>query len=337
MKVAQVVTGALFASTASAYWVRGAAERAMYYTVYMMEDVHYNNKEYDGWKIARDCQGSRRGLWGQKGRCNLAEFLDYIWAPTADDNKPGSQPDTRPRAADIDWPKSMSGIKKAQAITSMIMGAKYKDGSSIMVHDTDSDKRQYGYTGKINTVDKLWPGSGVNSYYDSLAMFGERAVKLNDDFEAAVKDGTIKTAPAGMDPKDPKYKEFAPHMKAQETFRGLYQEATNAAESVVDLRNQDKWKNLKDKGDWKNKLGVEPVWEMKKSSQSWIGEWEELKEGDTIARMEKDLGLSHADAVKKYDQVWASNNSSPQNKQHAAALEKARISLKTFQAKKVCP
>ncbi|KAK0724369.1 hypothetical protein B0H67DRAFT_640923 [Lasiosphaeris hirsuta] len=41
--------------TTSAYWVRGAAERALYYCVYVLEDIDFSQTAYDGWKIAGDC------------------------------------------------------------------------------------------------------------------------------------------------------------------------------------------------------------------------------------------------------------------------------------------
>ncbi|KAL6859772.1 hypothetical protein ACO1O0_003796 [Amphichorda felina] len=316
MRVSQVLSAALLcASSASGYWIRGAAERALYYSVYVLEDIHFNKEAYDGWKIAPDCVGTRKGMW-QKKRCNLAEFIDHIWKET----NPG---EPRPDKTKIQWGNEMKGAKDPQSIISMIMSAKYKDGSMVIQRDTDP--KRYGYTGKIEVADKVWPGQGITDYYASLSRFGERAVKLQGDFNTAIDKGEIVT-----DPENSKYKQ---HKLVIEKFQAFFQGATDAAEMIVEFRTQDKWRHLKDQGKWKQKLGVDGVWDPKTSNHN-IGAWEEINKSDTIQQMVDELDIDKAEATKRYEEHWTTLTTSEQSKQHAAAIESAK---KTFNALQEAP
>ncbi|KAK3939522.1 hypothetical protein QBC46DRAFT_387763 [Diplogelasinospora grovesii] len=272
----------LFASAVSAYWNRGAAERALYYAVYVLEDIHFNQDAYDGWKIAPGCVGTRKGIWGQKGRCNLAEFCDWIWATT--------EKDERPPKDKIKWTKAMVGAKMPDVIVSVIMGAKYTDGSFMLRHDTTP--KQYGYTGNIDVSGRVWPGeAGVTDYWQSLEKFGPRAAVLKKDFDEAVKSGAIVT-----DPSNSKYKA---HKAVIDKFNDFYTAATNAAEIVIDWRVQDKWRHLETMGDWKNSLGVDGVWEEKASAHSMVGNWNEINKEKTLDQMVDKLGITREEATNK--------------------------------------
>ncbi|KAK3360575.1 hypothetical protein B0T25DRAFT_602311 [Lasiosphaeria hispida] len=290
--------------TTSAYWVRGAAERALYYSVYVLEDIHFSQSAYDGWKVAGDCVGDRRGMWGQKTRCSLAQFLDHIWSPKDSD-------EPRPDASKIKWPASMKGISNPQAIVSMIMSLEYQDGTPVNQHD--ATPKRYGYTGN-NNLGKLWPNQGVTSYWDSLEKFGPRAAQLKKDFDEAVAKGDIVT--------DPKDKKFKPHQKVIETFNKFYAAAQDAAEVIIDFRVQDKWRHLKEMGKWKSVLGVEPVWIPKTSSHSWIGAWDEIDREKTIDKMA--AHISREDAIKVYDAHWESLTSSEIYQQHNDAINRVK-------------
>lgn len=317
MRVAQLITACLLASSASAYWIRGAAERALYYSVYVLEDIHFNKQAYDGWKIAPDCEGSRKGMW-QKGRCNLAQFLDHIWKET----NPG---EPRPDADKIKWGNEMTGAKDPQSIISMVMSAKYEDGTLVI--DRNADPKHYGYTGKVEVADRLWKGSGITDYYKSLGEFGKRAVQLQADFNDAIDKGTIVT-----DPNNKKYKQ---HKLVIEKFKGYFQAATDAAEIIVDYRVQDKWRHLKEKVDWHQKLGVDGVWD-KKTSNHGVGDWYEISQEKTVKQMVDDLGISETEATSRFETAMSEATGSTQAQQHKAAIDNAKQTFNDLKAAPSC-
>ncbi|ODA80985.1 hypothetical protein RJ55_03945 [Drechmeria coniospora] len=58
----------------TAFGIRGSAERAVYYAIYIAEEILPEGDM----KFAASCKGSRKGLGGQAGRCYLSEFLAWI-------------------------------------------------------------------------------------------------------------------------------------------------------------------------------------------------------------------------------------------------------------------
>ncbi|KAH7024681.1 uncharacterized protein B0I36DRAFT_416181 [Microdochium trichocladiopsis] len=68
-------TASLLAPAAHAFGPRGSAERSIFFADYMAEEIFTNAADR---RIATGCQGTRTGLRGQRGRCNLIEFLHHI-------------------------------------------------------------------------------------------------------------------------------------------------------------------------------------------------------------------------------------------------------------------
>lgn len=74
----------LFSRLAWAYGPLWRFEGAFYCSVYIMEEIRgIPGLENNGYQTASGCVGTRVGLAGQAGWCNLAEFLDYIGRETA--------------------------------------------------------------------------------------------------------------------------------------------------------------------------------------------------------------------------------------------------------------
>ncbi|KAH8899350.1 hypothetical protein GQ53DRAFT_801909 [Thozetella sp. PMI_491] len=316
----------LFATTGSAYWVRGAAEMAMYFLAYTLEDIHFDQNAYDGWKIAPDCKGDRKGLWGQKGRCNLAQFMDHIWAQTKTDIKDAegnvieTKYDSKPDASKIKWTATMKGVTDPETIISLIMGAKYQDGS--MVCRKDTIPKAYGYTGNVDAT-KFFAADGAD-YFGNLQKFGPRVVQLKADLEGAKSKGEILTG----DPSSSKYKS---QLKTYEKFNTLYDLTRTAASIIVDLRKQDSWRHIVDLTNWKEKLGIEkPGTKPITPSNSMVGKYEEIDRDLTIDKMVEN-GQSKADATTKYDKWWNELQESISYKGHQAAIFGAEQTLKALE------
>ncbi|ATY67152.1 hypothetical protein A9K55_000433 [Cordyceps militaris] len=78
MKLSSLLATALVAPTIVAgYGIRGAAERALYYLLYLAEEL----LPQDGMELAVGCTGSRTGLNGVANRCYFGEFLKHIEPP----------------------------------------------------------------------------------------------------------------------------------------------------------------------------------------------------------------------------------------------------------------
>ncbi|KAH8880238.1 hypothetical protein GQ53DRAFT_774258 [Thozetella sp. PMI_491] len=298
----------LFASPGSAYRVRGAAEMSLYYITYMLEDIHFNKDAYDGWKIAPDCVGDLKGLWGQKGRYNFAQFMDYVWAQTKTDVKDGKgniieiKYDTKPKAENIKW-------------------AKYNDGSSVARKDTIP--KAYGYTGNVDKT-KFFPADNLD-YFGALQRFGPRAVQLQKDLEGAKNNGEILNG----DPNSSKYKS---QKATYDKFNTLYEQAKTAASIIMDLRKQDSWRHIVDMTKWHDKLGIDkPATKPIHPQNSMGGDYEEVDRDGTINKMVNERGISKDQATREYDAWWSDQQSSTSYKGHQATIFGAEETLHALQ------
>ncbi|RYP87129.1 hypothetical protein DL769_000588 [Monosporascus sp. CRB-8-3] len=102
----------LWARIVAGFGERGAAERALYWSTYVSEEIFENAADRE---IAAGCVGSRTGLRGQRNRCDLLEFLDYIWAPAdGNDLRPARDAITlgdKGAMADLDKKKPLDRVK----------------------------------------------------------------------------------------------------------------------------------------------------------------------------------------------------------------------------------
>ena len=306
----------LFASTASAYWVRGAVERAMYYMTYMMEEIHETRDSGSGWQIAPNCIGTRTGMRGQTGRCNLAEFVDHIWARTDPDDR--NESPRRPTKETVLWPRSMNSVSTMKAIQSQIMSLKWTDKTYVKQDKKSSGPLNYSYTGKIN-ANALWGGSGVTDYYTSLSMFGPRVAEIKREFDEAVRSGSISPANSG-------------DAAVMRTFTAYLGEVRVAAQAILDYRVKDSWDYIRKKGGWKTGLGVQPIWREVDAHYSWQGSWKEIDREATIALMVSESKISTEEAISKYEEHWRKNVVTKFYLEHQSAIDSARNTLDTIRA-----
>jgi hypothetical protein len=336
----------LLLTPAAAYGARGYAERALYFLVYQMEEIHPTPTSGSGWKIAPGCKGSRRGIfakdrWYRKlqplfllrpsltasyNNSNLAEFVDHIWAPMD-----GETEANRPDKNKITWGgNAMKSAKEANVIMSLLSGATI---NKIPLVETGTS----GYQGKLDVQNKLWPGSGITDYYSSLGAFGERAAQLNGEMDKAVADGVLgdpdkpPTQNAGESDADFKARKtkWDGQSKRVTQFRKLFSEAKTAALTVQNMRMKDSWNHIEKDVDWKSKLGVDPVWDTHTEGRPNVGDWKTINEAKTVEEMVKS-GMTKDAAQAKFDAVWAEVTSSDSYKQHRAAIVNAQKTMRAM-------
>ncbi|KXJ84789.1 hypothetical protein Micbo1qcDRAFT_181357 [Microdochium bolleyi] len=103
MQISLAVTVLALSPYVAAFGKRGAAERAMIYALYAMEDVYGDDESK--WTIGKGCVGSRDNLvktstkmTANTKRCTLGELLDHMWHTTElqalVDHKQAWRPDT---------------------------------------------------------------------------------------------------------------------------------------------------------------------------------------------------------------------------------------------------
>ncbi|KAJ5364021.1 uncharacterized protein N7496_009734 [Penicillium cataractarum] len=162
-----------------AFKVRGAAERAFFYSVYIMEELAYPD-DLGRMTIAKNCMGTRQGLRGQANRCFLSEFIDFLWSP-----EPGKDATSKPDADLVNWKSAKTGDLTKGEITTMtswitqILNTKVRDPlTGEIVLNNPSEPWNFklekipepGYTGFLATK-KLFPDA--EDYYDGISKAGK--------------------------------------------------------------------------------------------------------------------------------------------------------------------
>ncbi|KLU90374.1 hypothetical protein MAPG_09336 [Magnaporthiopsis poae ATCC 64411] len=332
MKSSQVLAAmlqahVLLAGKASALWTRGAAERALYYSIYVMEDIMGSTDPSfggDGFKIAPDCKGSRAtgsAIFRVANRCTLGEFLDHIWRETPTNNK-GVEigRDTRPNTV---WPENTKTVSGAMQIISFIEGAKDASGNQVALHAKAGSGQisQYGHMGFVDE-EKLWPSKGLTnsleSFFKSLELCGERAKEINDYWNKAKADKKLIVLPEQKGKHQ--WPQYDDHIKAEARYNKHLEAAKEAAQITRDFRVQDLKKYIKVNGRWKLGLGTNAVFDTVQSRSGKVGSWFEVNRDRTVAEMVKDLKISPAEAGAKFDAHLASIQTGQGYLGHQAAI-----------------
>ncbi|KAL2862690.1 uncharacterized protein BJX67DRAFT_292240 [Aspergillus lucknowensis] len=162
----------------SAMKFKGALERVMFYSAYIMEEMY---DESEGKRqIGLDCPtGSRKGLDGKEGRMNLKEFCECLWIKTDTMN------DERPNKDTTKWSgtgdPSNPGKKglTADSMANIIMTVKGANNKLLP---------KPGYYGWVD-VSKLL--NGATDYYDTTREFGPILQQLKKDTEG-ITDKKLK-------------------------------------------------------------------------------------------------------------------------------------------------
>ncbi|KAH6997386.1 hypothetical protein EDB80DRAFT_149379 [Ilyonectria destructans] len=130
-----------------AYGERGIAERMLYWSAYICEEVAKSIDPTYEYTVAPGCSGIRAGH-----RCTLDEFLLHIWAEKKDANPPDTEEPTRMEVS--------TGIEEYPGLSfnqfeGRINNAVFNTGFKV--------------DGNVNTA-KLYPGA--TDYYDALSKMG---------------------------------------------------------------------------------------------------------------------------------------------------------------------
>lgn len=240
----------------------------------------------------------------------------------------------------------MPHVKDGPGITGLISGIKKEKGSKEGIVNTDDKTKPicWGYEGKLDVETKLWPGSGLTTYQDSLAAFGQRAAQLNAEMDGYIARGELgdpaKPPVQGPEESDKEFKtrkkRWDGNVRNINEFRDLFKQAKDAAQVVVNMRLKDSWGHVKRDVNWKSKLGVDPVWRTlhgdvgEPPRVAKVGSWDELDKESTVNKMVSELGISVDEARVKFDTVWGEIASGENYKAHQAAIEAAAKARSDF-------
>ncbi|KAJ5185310.1 hypothetical protein N7491_006819 [Penicillium cf. griseofulvum] len=190
MKLSHIVTVSALIAGASARGIRGASERAFYFSTYVSEEIFTDASKRT---VATGCVGTRTGLRNQPNRCTFMEFCDHLWHETeinANTHEMDKRPDiTKTYMGNvIDKNKNSllnyGAVAMRQGILNLRMNL--PDGSTANVP-------KWGYTGDLNVANLVDGGTAAN-YFDKVGQeFAERYWKAKLEFdEVAEKTGADK-------------------------------------------------------------------------------------------------------------------------------------------------
>ncbi|KXJ85658.1 hypothetical protein Micbo1qcDRAFT_180638 [Microdochium bolleyi] len=217
----------------AAFAARGAAERAMIYSLYAMEDIYGDDESK--WTIAKGCTGTRDNLLKSsikagapsKKRCTLAELLNHMWHETEGQAlvehkqpwRPESDPgqDKKPYEKATDEAPDEAARKKVDKVMNVIntgeggverltktINAVKDNGSFIRdvpvknPDGTTTMKPMYrpkkNYTGFLNVGNVI---SGATDYYATIGALGDRFKAAQSELRALeLKDLANPLAPS---------------------------------------------------------------------------------------------------------------------------------------------
>ncbi|KAL8285041.1 hypothetical protein RB597_002226 [Gaeumannomyces tritici] len=316
-----------FSQSAWAYGPRGAAERAFYYSVYLMEEIRGFQGLGGEYRLASGCVRTRVGLAGQLKRCNLAEFLDHIWRATPTKTAAGTAVlDTKPDMSKIQWPTGKGPAKTGSVTT---VAAIYKHVMKAKI-------------GGAHITNGGASTAGPDDFYSSLEKTGQLGAQLANDWEDAIAKGVI--TPENKD-----------HIKADGTFAKLTDGARAASAAVVDLRIIDSWRHQK--AGFADGVGVEPalapreegcrvwtfdrprdprwpvdpnpavLWNSEKVAKAFNYQAKDLVMIDgraTPVVIQIELGVTAQEAVKIFKDRWETIRKSQRYMAHDAAIQSAK-------------
>ncbi|KAL3439790.1 hypothetical protein BJX65DRAFT_315411 [Aspergillus insuetus] len=300
-------------ATAAASAARGGPERALFYSVYIMEELGYTDTSQ--MTIAADCVGTRMGLRGQPNRCRLNEFLDHIWMPEPNNDKTSRPPPDRvafPNAAvKGDDPALFSSNKKtATWITTAKLGPEVSTGTEYTDWKKGTKLPGAGYWGLIEET-KLFPSAG--DYYDALKLAGRSYWNAAQSFEA---DGRLDEA-------------------AKTPLRNYKGRAVNAITLANNFRVQDAGayeidlvrKAFHEVYDTADSSVTKTLLPYTSTPETKVGEIWQLNEAQTATDYANRVGSTPARMQQLITGWIAANAASPEGQAHQKALVAAKQAL----------
>ncbi|OGE49045.1 hypothetical protein PENARI_c024G01498 [Penicillium arizonense] len=179
MKLSHIVTVSALIAGASARGIRGASERAFYFSTYVSEEIFTDASKRT---VATGCEGTREGLRGQQKRCTFIEFCDHLWHET--EIPATGEMDKRP---DITKTYMGTAIDKNKLTLLNYGPAAMRDGIMNLRMKLDNGKTanvpKWGYYGDLN-IANLVAGGTADNYFDKVGQeFAERYWKAKEEFD----------------------------------------------------------------------------------------------------------------------------------------------------------
>lgn len=289
------------------------------YSIYLAEEIWTDSSN---WAMAKGCVGSRTGIRGQVGRCNLAEFVDHLWETT--DGALKDKDGKTIRANDVKPDMNDPIVKKqwtAKQLSILAVDSDlFRAAQSIFrvkVPGIPFTTPVTGYTGNIKAGNAL---DGYTDYYKLMADVGgyqKRAEKEIQNVEAA-------------DDAQPDKKQKVLSNGQRNAFDAWKKQARWGPSVIYEMRIKDTAKFQLMKEGLQKFFGHEIV----TGTRSYDGYDQELrdklvkevksfKEPDRQATVAKWKGsfASEAEAFAKYDAAVASYFNSAEGLPHKVAID----------------
>ncbi|KAL2814001.1 hypothetical protein BJX63DRAFT_431636 [Aspergillus granulosus] len=180
MKLAPLLFLSCIFSNVAGFHIRGAAERAWYFTIYLQEEIYENP---DDRQIATGCVGSRDGLRGQANRCTL-HHSKMIWEKVA--NQLGRLTAYQATAA-------IKGVKINRPMINPKTNKPMKDkNGNIKTRNAVTA----AYTGKVHGANLL-PKAGIDmtddkEYYRMVKVVGDAGAKVQHEVNLQLESSDSK-------------------------------------------------------------------------------------------------------------------------------------------------
>ncbi|KAL6230235.1 hypothetical protein BDW75DRAFT_248859 [Aspergillus navahoensis] len=292
-----------FCASIAATGIRGSAERAFIFTIYMQEEIYDDPAKEGG--IASGCVGSRTGLRGQKSRCTLRELCEHIWAPTNEHN-------TKPDRTKMEWPtwnaaKAEEVWNKKEITVAEAMTLVLEDVNEKGTEKTPKDVYYNGFW----DPSKLLPGftSAPSEYYRAARELGDWQAKAKKAIDTRIAAGTLTA-------------------KQMKLFQNWSLESERAVKLLLGLR-------LKDLNEFVIKQMRRPVYFGRPIAKTSTTGYEEFKSmadavqpdrGGTIVTYELEYPGGREQLIKDYDAALKKISRTQDNRAHRKAVKSWELS-----------
>lgn len=290
------------------------------FSIYLAEEIWTDESM---WSIAKGCKGSRTGIRGQAGRCNLAEFVDHLWESTEGvvRKSDGStmramdeKPDMNDPAVKKQWTAKALSIQAADLDLFKASQAIFR----VKVPGIPDKTPATGYTGNIKAGNAL---DGYSDYYKLMEDIGGYQKKADDE---------VKRVMAADDAETDKKKKVLTNGQ-RNSFNHWSKQAGWGPSVIYEMRVKDtaKWQLMKD--GLQKFFGHEIVtgthsyeaYTDEELRKKLIKEVSQFKEPDREATVQKWKAqfANEADAYAAYDQALKDYFASDEGAAHLRAID----------------
>ncbi|KAM7191191.1 hypothetical protein V8F33_009062 [Rhypophila sp. PSN 637] len=297
------------------YGQRGAAERAIAYSAYVLEEI-YDTHQYS---IAIGCKpgpgGGRDNMrTGKPRRCTFGEFCEYLWMKTKDDDK---------KPTNVDWTKHDGDLNPADKSKNTAEDLVRRIMSQITVPNPDYDpngskkeRREklrggdipgQGFQGnadgeKLGLRPEMTPvKDNIVNWYAALEHCSQRITDAKEEFDNMSSDERRRL---GL---------------KEDTFNRWVSTAKDGSELLYDLRQSDHWRFMYGEGELDKKMGVTTEYEKRSSRFGLLNnlDWKEMHTGKTIALFP---GSNIKEQTRNFDAKWNGVSGDEKFRDHMTAM-----------------